>query len=46
MTLSPGTTDVKEMPCDGLSVDINVENMLRNTHSLDASMEDVVYERD
>jgi hypothetical protein len=44
MTLSPGTTNVKEMPRHSLAVNVNVENMLSNTHSLDACMKNIVYE--
>lgn len=44
MTLSPGATNVKEMPRHSLAMNVNVKNMLSNTHSLDACMENIIYE--
>jgi hypothetical protein len=42
MALSPGATNIKEMPRHSLAVNVNVENMLSDTHRLDACMENII----
>ena len=43
MTLSTSTTDVKQMPRHCFPVNIEVKHMLRYSHGLNASMENVVW---
>jgi hypothetical protein len=44
MALSPGATNIKKMPRHSLAVNVNVKNMLSDTHRLDACMENIIYE--
>jgi hypothetical protein len=42
MPLAPGAADVEQMPGDRPAMEVHVEYMLRDSHGLDAGMEDVV----
>jgi hypothetical protein len=42
MSLSSGAAHVIEMPGYRLSVDIHIEDVLRNAHSLNTGVKDVV----
>lgn len=42
VTLAARTTHIKQMPRYHFAMDIDVENMLRNTHSLDPRVQDIV----
>lgn len=42
LSLAPRTANIKQVPCNSFSMDVDVKYVFCNAHSLDAGMKDVV----